>query len=590
MNEIVNESVQALLSFKNGITEMNGHREENENDDRMQLCPSLFGLKRVEEVAKIQAAKQQQPSRGVEHQLLNRRGTPARVRKKNRLFYDDEIYNLTLTKKELNSKTPLKVANPSYNSKPKPKSKTPTPAKRLIKKSTPSRMPVSETKVMSNVTTRHNQLIGLKLRNLLKLPKAYNWVCSEWFYSNIDRPLFLESNDFTICLRELFPQLKNYTLTRTEWSMVRRVIGKPRRCSPNFFAEEIRELELRRSKIRMLQQRKVSEVTNFKDVPEEIPLQPVIGTSVTARLRTPKRGLFTGKIEAVDTSNNTYRVNLDRLGLGTHSIPDYEVFSNELPETFSKNTLLQSLRPRNLNSLQTAAKTIKEPLLTSDPMLSVSTGNDKLLVDDNGMVGEHPLELLQTIVRLKKILFIKKAQIQSLREMNTETERMSLYSQSISEEFQTRYAGNIIALEMINSDLSTIISSLNYQLKKMGPTELVSSILSPAYLQEQSQSMAQELVQKNNTMVTDPSKVVVEDEKLLKLITDLTALMLQIKTLAEYDRKPYEVDVLKKTMVQIKLDLSPSNQKVFESCIEIHMQHIQDGLTGYRGLVPCSTF
>lgn len=582
MNEIRNESAQVLLSFKNGVTETNGHREESEKDHQMQLCPSLFGLKRVDEVAKLQAAKQQQPARNVELQLLNRRGTPARVRKKNRLFYDDEIYNLTLTKKELTSRTPLKVATPNS----KPKSKTPTPAKRLLKKAIPCRMPASETKVMSNVTTRHSQLIGLKLRNLLKLPKAYNWVCSEWFYSNIDRSLFLESNDFTICLRELFPQLKNYTLTRTEWSMVRRVIGKPRRCSPNFFAEEIRELELRRSKIRLLQQRKAADVTSFKDVPEEIPLQPVIGTSVTARLRMPKRGLFTGKIEAVDTSNNTYRVNLDRLGLGTHSIPDYEVLSNEMPETISKSALLQSLRPRNLNSLPAAGKT-KEPLLTND---SVSASNDTLSVDDNGMVGEHPLELLQTIVRLKKILFIKKAQIQSLREMNTETERMSLYNQSISEEFQTRYAGNIIALEMINSDLSTIISSLNYHLKKLGPNELVSSILSPAHLQEQSHMMAQELVQKNNTTVTNPSKVVVDDEKLLKLITDLTALMLQIKTLAEYDRKPYEVDVLKKTMVQIKLDLSPSNQKVFESCIEIHMQHIQDGLTGYQGLVRCSTF
>lgn len=205
------------------------------------------------------------------------------------------------------------------------------------------------------------------------------------------------------------------------------------------------------------------------------------------------------------------------------------------------------------------------------------------------MVGEHPLELLETIVRLKTILFIKKAQIQSLREMNTETERMSLYGQSISEEFQTRYAGNIIALEMINRDLSKIINLSNHHLKKLGPSELVSSILSPAYLQEQSQLMAKELVQKNNRIITDPSKVVVEDESLLKLITDLTALMLQIKTLAEYDRKPYEVDALKKTMVQIKLDLSPSNQKVFESCIEIHMQHIQDGLTGYRGFFPSST-
>ena len=45
----------------------------------------------------------------------------------------------------------------------------------------------------------------------------------------------------------------------------------------------------------------------------------------TARLRKPQDGLFTGTIEALDTVDNTYRVTFDRPGLGTHSIPDFEV-------------------------------------------------------------------------------------------------------------------------------------------------------------------------------------------------------------------------------------------------------------------------
>lgn len=28
---------------------------------------------------------------------------------------------------------------------------------------------------------------GLRLRNLLKLPKAHKWVCYEWFYSTLDQ-------------------------------------------------------------------------------------------------------------------------------------------------------------------------------------------------------------------------------------------------------------------------------------------------------------------------------------------------------------------------------------------------------------------
>lgn len=35
-------------------------------------------------------------------------------------------------------------------------------------------------------------------------------------------------------------------------------------------------------------------------------------------------------IDAVDTSDNTYRITFDRHGIGTHSIPDYEVLVSRL--------------------------------------------------------------------------------------------------------------------------------------------------------------------------------------------------------------------------------------------------------------------
>ena len=53
------------------------------------------------------------------------------------------------------------------------------------------------------------------------------------------------------------------------------------RCSPAFFAEERGALQKRREKIRLLQQRKSADVTDFKDLPEEIPMPLVIGTKVT---------------------------------------------------------------------------------------------------------------------------------------------------------------------------------------------------------------------------------------------------------------------------------------------------------------------
>lgn len=45
------------------------------------------------------------------------------------------------------------------------------------------------------------------------------------------RVLFQGKNDFMICLQESFPQLKTTMMTRVEWCQIRRLMGKPRRCS-----------------------------------------------------------------------------------------------------------------------------------------------------------------------------------------------------------------------------------------------------------------------------------------------------------------------------------------------------------------------
>ena len=56
------------------------------------------------------------------------------------------------------------------------------------------------------------------------------------------------------------------------------------RCSPAFFAEERAALQRKREKIRLLQQRKIDSITDWKDLPDEIPIPLVIGTKVTGGL------------------------------------------------------------------------------------------------------------------------------------------------------------------------------------------------------------------------------------------------------------------------------------------------------------------
>jgi len=101
------------------------------------------------------------------------------------------------------------------------------------------------------------------IKNSLKQPSGRRWAYFEFFYSNIDRALLLGNNDFEQCLQQMFKSLKCRKLTRSQWSLVRRMMGKPRRCSPAFLNEERQILADKRKKIRYLHQLKGYEVTDM---------------------------------------------------------------------------------------------------------------------------------------------------------------------------------------------------------------------------------------------------------------------------------------------------------------------------------------
>ena len=171
------------------------------------------------------------------------------------------------------------------------------------------------------------------------------------------------------------------------------------------------ELARKRHKIRLLQQRKqrTEDAASFKDLPDDIPLQLTIGARVTARLRKPQDGLFTGTVDACDTSNSTYRVTFDRAGLGTHSIPDFEVLSTTDPDTVPLTTFTSRPKPRPVavkeekllagqqgasglmmpygggHGMSPVKYGLYSPGLSNDPMVGGSTPRGK--VSSSGLIG-----------------------------------------------------------------------------------------------------------------------------------------------------------------------------------------------------------
>ncbi|GIX98716.1 protein lin-9 homolog [Caerostris darwini] len=475
-----------------------------------------------------------------------RRDCSPRIRKRNRLIYNDhEDTSYTLSRSS--PRKTVRVTSPPPTVAPQP-----LPDKRIA------------------------QRVGLKLRNLLKLPKAHRFLCCEWFYSNIDQPLFLKDCEFQCCLREMFTNLKVTKMTRVEWCKVRRIIGKPRRCSPEFFAEERRSLENKRNKIRQLQLRKNVDLEHFKDLPSDIPLPLVIGTKATARVRSPQDGLFYGSIDAVDTSNSTYRITFDRPGLGTFSIPDYEVLSNDPPEMMPISAFAQKYRPRSLFFGSPRLVPLSPwPANDNDSMMGESSSKNELAFVEDGTLGGFPKKFLALLVRLTKILSVKKKNLTLLKDMHTEAERNLSHGQPMTFEFQKAYASLVLEFERLDKDLSEYLNNVQTYCTEIAPEQGLQPILQPGTIKDKCLKEALDYIEQKG----DEEKLIVRNPNIMMLIAQLTSLMSQLKHLSTSEYNSFEFKSLSDTLIEIQSKLRRQNLSIFKNDVEIHINHIRDGIS-----------
>lgn len=410
--------------------------------------------------------------------------------------------------------------------------------------------------------------LGERFRNLLRQPKAYRWMICEWFYANIDQTLLGGENDFCTCLRETFPNLKTRKLTRTEWCKIRRLIGKPRRCSQAFFAEERALLSSKRKKIRQLQQQKVVDVNYFRDLPQQIPLSLVIGTRVTALLRQPPPydGLQTGVIDAIDTANQGYRITFDDCNIGTLTVPDHEVLSNDSPEFLPLSSFQTRIKPR--------MPILKSPrfleILGNEALCGgVDAANHSLLQTDyeEDANSPYPIKLLALMVRVSKILNLKKKRVYELKSMNDEVERLQSIEQRASIELKKSYASTILDLEKLNSDLEDHLKAVQiYSSELTVDSDRIPDI---DLIRQKCSAEAKEAVESllPKYEISNPSNV--------DVITHMVALLLHLKTFAANDDNALQLKALNDTIQEYKSKLKPEQVPAYEDNVEIHVNYIR---------------
>lgn len=601
--------------------------ESDSEDDDPSFGPAALGLHRV-------GTEPPKRKKTTPFQKLNARGRPARIRKKNSK-YDDEMEEEKLSTKgsptkKPPAKTPISTpakASPVKSAKKRPLSKAkrsqkdsdegsdesedeepdeeeseeekeevPQPkAKRAVKKRVMKASTITESMHMTQIDKKACQRIGLRLRNLLKLPKAHKFVMYEFFYSNIDKSIFLGKNEFEMYLVETFPRLKTRMMAKTEWSKIRRSFGKPRRCSAKFFEEERIELERKRQKIRLLQSRKTGDHSFVCDLPSEIPVPFTIGTKVTARLRTPQDGLFTGTIEGLIHKSHSYRITFERQGIGSQEIPDYEVMSSDTVDAINVSKITKEFLSRPdisyymVSPLKPAGAFASfmnngTSFRRSDPMLSAGAigssslkleGYTKnkyqtLVLPTTGSIGGYPIKLLEAMVLVRKTLEVKQLQLLKIRRLNVEAEVVKSFGDNAPEDFQKKYASLLVEMERINRDLADYMNILQAQADLFIADKDELQVLTPTYLREKCRDLAMQTFMKNNNNA-------IQDEAMTKLIGNLSTIMWVTSNLKN-DQYSNVEEVLSTCLLETSKSLEPENIPLFEKTVESHIQQIRMGI------------
>lgn len=447
------------------------------------------------------------------------------------------------------------------------------PVTRQEKKSDTEIQPAEKSEIKSEVDSQkyeHYKELGSKLRTLLRLPKAYRWACCEWFTANIDQTLLAGENDFCAFLRDTFPNLKTRKLTRTEWCKIRRLMGKPRRCSQAFLAEERALLANKRQKIRQLQQQKVVDVSYYRDLPAQIPLSLVIGTRVTAYLHKPHYALYTGIIDAVDTSSHGYRITFDRSSVGTHTVPDYEVVSFEQPEMLPLNAFQTRIQPRmpilrSPKFLEILGHQVAEALSGRSEVVNHALNNS--IDNEESNNGQYPIKLLALMARVTKILSIKRRRIHELKSMNDEVERLHSLEQEVPIELKRSYASTILDLEKLNVDLDDhlkAVQTLSSELSLDG-----NSMPSPELVRNKCSTGAKEILE------SCIHKYKITNQDSLDIISHMVALMYHLKSLSEGEDNALQLKALNETIHDYKSTLAPNLISSYEDNVEVHVNYLK---------------
>ncbi|XP_058058697.1 protein lin-9 homolog [Anopheles bellator] len=486
-------------------------------------------------------------------QVLNARGMPARIRKKNRMFFDDNIVNDKVpgvrgspkktpmsTKKSSIAKgtpgkllciSPRKLDHFSRSIQKKKYSSRYAKLKDSMKK---RKIDTEEKNIMQSINPiatwekKMYQTLGLQIKSLLRLRRAHCFVYYEWFYSDIDQYVLGTGSPFQQLMKEQFPQLKTNNLTRAEWNRIRASFGKPRIFSRAFVAQERAELFKMREKVRILQGNNLCDISFSEGLPNNIPRRIAEGTRVMARLYgSSNDGVFDGIVEGYAEEERSYQIVFDRPTIKPCLVPDTEVSSVTTTPTIKLNSITKDYREALKGaSFHVAPRMTKRTIhdfqksrFTGDPLI---VGGSKYSAKKGSFpgdyIGGYPVTYLELIVRTKKTVSAKQMKLLRLQNMSSEAEIYQAYQNPYPEEFKRRYAMLILAIEKLNRDLEKQLEQLKVLVTRLTHDPEMIAMIIPSRFREQCREKANKVFDRHN-------KGNVKNEQIADLIKNLVTIL-----------------------------------------------------------------
>ncbi|OMJ86765.1 hypothetical protein SteCoe_11618 [Stentor coeruleus] len=284
-------------------------------------------------------------------------------------------------------------------------------------------------------------------------PKFLQWCKAEWFYSYIDKGFF-EYNEFEEALKVLKVN-EIEVFTKYEFQVIRNALGRPKRFSANFIAQERKKLTKCREAMKVLQQGKVLPLA-YHDMLIYIKINQsnpssrlMVGQKVLA-VHPSTRELRSGSILTLDSSR--YHIQFDRPELGVAPVTDSQI----LP------LITESLKPCEIEEPATFVyKPVQEREVISSSF-----------VIEGFKAGVN----IYAMAFLLKLLERKEALIELLKQYNAEfAENMNKHSTWRPDyDLQQQYAWICVAIQAINTSISKVLEI--FRLRNRPPPQQVVTI------------------------------------------------------------------------------------------------------------------